>query len=132
LTDEVRVVVVLAWLTTWDTAALVLVRKLPSPTYVAVIEWVPAAKPLVEKVAVNGAVADRAPVPITVVPSRKFTVPVGVPAPGAVTVTVAVNVTLCPNVDGFREEARVVIVLALLTTWLTGELVLVRKLPSPT
>jgi hypothetical protein len=64
----------------------------------------------------NGAVADNVPLPITVVPSRKLTEPVGLPAPGAVAVTVAVNVTLCPKVDGFKEEARAVLVLALLTT----------------
>jgi len=38
LTDEVRPVVVLALLTICDTAVLVLVRKLPSPWYAAVIE----------------------------------------------------------------------------------------------
>jgi len=70
---------------------------------------------LVEKVAVNGAVADSVPLPMTVVPSRKFTVPVGVPAPGAVTVTVAVNVTLCPKTDGFTDDVRLVLVPALLT-----------------
>jgi hypothetical protein len=47
----------------------------------------------VVKAAVKGEVADKVPLPITVVPSRKFTVPVGVPVPGATTVTVAVKVT---------------------------------------
>ena len=75
----------------------------------------PTASVLVEKVAVNGAVADSVPLPMTVVPSRKFTVPVGVPAPGAVTVTVAVNVTLCPKTDGFTDDVRLVLVPALLT-----------------
>jgi len=45
------------------------------------------------KVATNGADADKVPVPITVAPSRKFTVPAGLPAPGATTATVAVKVT---------------------------------------
>ena len=81
---------------------------------------------------VNGAAAGNEQLPITVAPSRKFTVPVGLPAPGAVTVTVAVNVTDCPNTDGFAEEARAVLVLALLTTWLTAVLVLVLKLTLPT
>jgi hypothetical protein len=93
---------------------------------------VPAAKLLVLKVAINGEVADSVPLPITVVPSRKLTDPVGVPAPGLTTATVAVNVILCPKVDGLRDEARVVVVLALLTTWDTAPLVLVRKFPSPT
>ncbi len=75
----------------------------------------PTARILVEKVAVNGEVADKVPLPITVTPSRKFTVPVGVPAPGATIATVAVNVTLCPKTDGFTDEATVVVVLALFT-----------------
>ena len=91
----------------------------------------PAAKLVVEKVAVNGAVADNVPLPITVVPSRKLTVPVGVPAPGLTMATVAVNVTLCPTTDGFRDEERLVVVLALLTTWDSAELVLPLKLVLP-
>jgi hypothetical protein len=70
---------------------------------------------LVAKVAMKGAVADKVPLPITVVPSRKLTVPVGVPAPGAETVTVAVKVTLCPKTDGLVPEATVVAVVALFT-----------------
>jgi hypothetical protein len=58
---------------------------------------------------------DTAPVPRVVVPSKNVTVPVGLPAPGLTTVTVAVKVTLCPEVDGFTDEARPVAVLALLT-----------------
>ena len=46
-----------------------------------------------------------------------WTVPVGVPAPGATAVTVAVNVTDWPNTDGLTEEARDVELLALLTVW---------------
>jgi hypothetical protein len=84
------------------------------------------------KVHVNGAAAGNEQLPITVAPSRKLTVPVGLPAPGAVIVTVAVKVTLCPNTDGLAEEATLVVVFALLTTWLTAALVLVLKLPSPT
>ena len=120
-----------ALFTTWLTAPLVLVLKLPSPTYVAVIECVPAPNVAVLNVQVNGAAAGNAQLPIVVAPSRKFTVPVGVPAPGEVTLTAAVNVTLCPNTDGLREEARVVLVDALLTTWLTTPLVLVLKLALP-
>ena len=44
-------------------------------------------------VAVNGAVARRAPAPSDFTPSKNSTVPVGVPAPGETTLTVAVNVT---------------------------------------
>ena len=81
---------------------------------------------------VNGAAAGNEQLPIVAAPSRKLTVPVGVPAPGAVTVTVAVNVTLCPKTDGLRDEARLVLVDALLTTWLTTALVLVLKFALPT
>ena len=80
----------------------------------------------------NGAVADSVPLPITVVPSRKLTVPAGVPAPGLTTAIVAVKVVDCPKTDGLTDDVRLVVVLALFTTWLTAVLVLVRKLPSPT
>src|SRR4051794_39314349 len=43
------------------------------------------------------------------------TVPVGTPAPGAAAVTVAVNVTACPNTDGLLEDDSDVCVSALLT-----------------
>jgi hypothetical protein len=76
-------------------------------------------------------VADNEPVPNEVVPSKNVTVPVGVPAPGAATVTVAVNVTACPKTGELTDEATVVVVLALLTTWLTAVLVLALKLAFP-
>jgi len=66
-----------------------------------------------------------------VAPSRKFTVPAGLPAPGETTATVAVKVTVCPEVDGFRDEATVVVVLALLAARVNTALVLVLKLVSP-
>ena len=67
-------------------------------------------------VQLKGAAAGNVQVPIVVAPSRKLTVPPGLPAPGATTATVAVNVTLCPKTDGLAEEVRLVLVLALLTT----------------
>ena len=69
--------------------------------------------------------------PRVVVPSLKVTVPLGAPAPGATTLTDAVNVTVWPNTDGFGEELSEVTVLSLLTTWLTTVEVLAVKLPSP-
>jgi hypothetical protein len=87
--------------------------KLASPLYCAVIEKLPECVNVAVSVAVPA--ADSGLVPIVIVPLRKVTVPVGVPAPGAVTVTVAVNVTACPTADGFCDEANVVVVLALLT-----------------
>ena len=68
-------------------------------------------------------------VPREVTPSKNSTDPVAVPAPGAVAATVAVKVTDCPKTEGV-VEANVVVVLALLTTWLTAVLVLARKLES--
>ena len=56
------------------------------------------------------------------------TVPVAVPAPGACTVTVAVNVTDCPTLDGFAEEVscgRGVRLLHFLTKRARGALVVV-------
>ena len=48
-------------------------------------------------------------------PSLKVTVPVGVPAAGAVAVTVAVKVTLCPDTEGLTDELSAVVVPPLLT-----------------
>ena len=61
-----------------------------SPPYEALIEWDPAER---DDIAGELAIPPASvPVPSTVGPSRKVTVPVGVPAPGAVTFTVAVKV----------------------------------------
>ena len=46
--------------------------------------------------------------PSVVAPSLNVTVPVGVPAPGRSTVTVAVNVTDWPKTEGLAEEVSVV------------------------
>ena len=45
-----------------------------------------------------------------------MTVPVGVPAPGAVTVTAAVKVTDCPLTEGFRLLVTVAVVVAAFAT----------------
>ena len=74
---------------------------------------------------------DSVTVPREVVPSKNSTVPAAVPAPGAVVATVAVKVTDCPKTEGFASDVNAVVVLALFTTWLTAELVLVMKLESP-
>jgi hypothetical protein len=58
-------------------------------------------------------------------------VPVGVPAPGAVTLSVAVKVTDCPNTDGFTLEVTAVVVSALFTVCGAPLEVLVLKLLSP-
>src|SRR4051812_1930992 len=63
-------------------------------------------------------------------PSLNCTVAVGAPDPGAVTVTVAVNVTGCPTNDGFNEEVTAVDVDALATVCATV-LLLILKFASP-
>ena len=52
----------------------------------------------------------RTAVPSVFGPSRNVTVPVGVPAPGATALTVAVNDTTCPAADGFGADVSVVVV----------------------
>src|SRR5205085_1573882 len=93
--------------------------------------WLPTLRLEVAHVATPAASACAPQPVIELPPSLKFTVPVGVPAPGAVAVTVAVKVTLCPNTDGFTDDVRLVVVLAWLTTCDTAELVLVAKFVSP-
>jgi hypothetical protein len=53
--------------------------KRVSPPYCAVMEWLPAASELLEKVATPEVLS--VPVPKDVVPSRKVTVPVGMAVP---------------------------------------------------
>ena len=72
------------------------------------------------------------PDPIETPLSRKLTVPVGMPAPGATAATAALKVTACPNTDGFRLEVTLVVVIALFTTCTNAvEVLLALKLLSP-
>jgi len=59
------------------------------------------------------------PVPSVVAPSRNVTIPVAVEG-----VTVAVNVTACPKVDGFTFVPTAVVVFALFTVCVKGDEVL--------
>lgn len=68
-------------------------------------------------------------VPRVVLPSLKVTVPVTIPPYCGE--TVAVNVTACPAVDGFEDELRAVLVLALEITWLRAGEVLAAYVVSP-
>jgi hypothetical protein len=52
------------------------------------------------------------PDPKRVVPSKKLTVPVAVPAPGETAATVAVKVTVWPKAEGLAEDVNAVVVLA--------------------
>ena len=99
-----------------DSAEDVLVVKLLSPPYTAVIEWGDPLKESVEVLNVATPEPFSVPVPSVVAPSLKVTVPVGVPVEeGELSVTVAVNVTEAPEQDGLAEEATAVDVLALFT-----------------
>jgi hypothetical protein len=59
------------------------------------------------------------------------TVPVGVPAPGAIGLTVPVKVTGCPKAEGFWEEVTLVPTSALVTCCFTAGLILSVKWLSP-
>jgi hypothetical protein len=107
----------------------VLVRKFPSPLYTAVIVWLPFASTLVASVATP--LPFTLVVPSEVLPALNVTVPVAAPAPGATALVVAVNVTLWPGSVGVAEVVTTVLVLALLTVWLSEVLVLPPKLASP-
>ena len=62
-------------------------------------------------------------------PSEKITGPVGLPVP--VPVTVAVKVTFWPEAEGLAEDRTTVLVLALVTDWVTAAGLLALKFASP-
>jgi hypothetical protein len=64
-------------------------------------------------------------------PSWKVTVPVGVPEPGGLAVTVAVKVTACPDEEGLTDELSAVLVVPLFTVCVSAAEVLAMKLASP-
>jgi hypothetical protein len=66
------------------------------------------------------------PVPSVAVPSLNVTVPVAVEG-----VTVAVNFTEAPKVEGLREEAKATVEFALLTVCVRAVDVLLLKFVSP-
>src|ERR1041385_2330474 len=70
-------------------------------------------------------------VPSDVAPSKNSTVPLGLPAPGGLTETVAGSATLWPTTDGFGDEPSAVDVAAAFTVWLCAADVLPLKLGSP-
>src|SRR6266850_6800473 len=90
----------------WLSGKDVLPLQNRSPEYRAVIACTPAASALVVSVARSE--ASRGRVPREVAPSKKVTVPVGVPVAGGKTATVAVNVTGWPTTAGFRDDATAV------------------------
>lgn len=70
-------------------------------------------------------------VPTVAAPFFNVTDPVGVPVPGAIVVTVIVNVTGLPKVDGFGEEVSFVMLAALLTVCVRTAEMLVLKFALP-
>jgi hypothetical protein len=112
LVELLSAVVLLSWLTVCVSADDVLVLKLPSPLYTAVIECDATLNELVLNVAVPEL---KLLVASDVAPSLNVTVPVGVPAPGAAALTVAVKVTAWPETDGLTEEATALVLPLLLT-----------------
>jgi hypothetical protein len=88
-----------------------------------VIEFDPTASVEMLKVAFPALIV---PVPSVALPSMNVTVPVAV-----VGVTVAVNVTDEPYVDGFVDEASVTVVFVLFTVWVSTEDVLLLSFVSP-
>src|SRR4029077_7775982 len=111
--DAVNAVVVLPLLIVSVSAVEVLGATPVSPSYVAVIAWAPTVNPLVVSVAWRAAFNGR--VSSGVAPSRKVTVAGGVPAPGATTLTVAVNTTGRPATEGFGVAIRAVALAARVT-----------------
>jgi hypothetical protein len=77
-----------------------------------VIRWLPITSDEVVKVPLPEV---RLAVPRVVEPSKKVTVPVGVPTPGEEALTVAVNVTAWLKDDGLSDEVTVAELFALLT-----------------
>ena len=104
---DATLVVAVAWFTASVRMPEVLLAKLLSPLYLAVIECEPAVK---FETASCATLLEIAVVPKDVVPSKKVTVPVGVPVP--VGCTVAVKTTDWPNVAGFTFDATLVVAVA--------------------
>src|SRR5712691_7427873 len=97
----------------------------------AVMPWLPTPA----KVSLHDATPPISGVPtqpaMLAPPSRKVTVPVGVPLPGGFAVTVAVKVTLWPTTEGLTDEPSEVVVGSWFTVWVSGAEVLGLKVASP-
>jgi hypothetical protein len=74
---------------------------------------------------------ERFALPRVVVPSLNVTVPIGVPLPGAITLTVAFRVTDWFKTDGFGVAVSAVVVEGTFTVCVTAVDVLARKLVAP-
>ena len=124
--DELSAVLVVVLFTTCDTAAEVLAAWLASPLYATVTLCVPTVS---ADVASDAAPPAKFCVPNVAVPFLNATVPVGVPP--EIDVTVALNVTLCPKLEGFALDVTVVAVVYLLTVSVKIAEVLAKNVVSP-
>src|SRR6202023_287219 len=97
----------------------------------AVMVWLPAPAYVTPQLAMPATRAWLTQPAMLTPPSWKVTVPVGVPAPGGLAVTVAVKVPLWPATEGLAEELSAVVVASWLTVWVRFGEVLVLKLASP-
>jgi len=124
---DANVIVVVAPFTVCESTGDVLPVWVASPLYCAVMECVPTARVDVENVATPLPLS--ADVPSGTAPSMNVTVPVA-PEGG---LTVAENVTCCPNPEGLSDDVSAVVVLMVLaeTVCVTGDEVLPPKLLSP-
>src|SRR5262245_51936265 len=91
------------------------------PLYVAVTVVVPTGKADVVRLALPFA---RLTVPSVVVPAVNVTLPTGTTVGER---TLALNVTLCPTIDGLGDAVTVVVVVAWLTTWVSVSVVLLLR-----
>jgi hypothetical protein len=89
---ESRLTELASWFSDCESDGELLVRKLPSPLYVAVIVCPAVVNAEVLMLAVLP--LRETGLPICVLPSKNVTVPVGVPAPRPAAVTVAVKSTV--------------------------------------
>jgi len=128
LVEEVIDVIVPSLLTVCVNADDVLVAKLASPPYTAVMLWLPLERVEVENVATPAPFS--VPMPSVVAPSLKVTVPVGLPEPGDTAKIVAVKETDWPKTEGLAEDVRDVVLAAALTVCVKVP-VLIWKLLSP-
>jgi hypothetical protein len=110
-------------------AGEVLVMKLVSPSYLAVIAFEPTGRVVVVSAAVPA--LPSVAVPSEVVPLKNSTVPVGVPVPGLVAVTVAVREIEAPVLPDEGDAVSAVVVLACATVTVVAVEVLPVKLRSP-
>ena len=108
--------------------AEVLLVKLVSLPYSALIAWPPRASDEVVNVAEP---FTRVSVSTAVSPSKKVTVPVGDPLPGATAVTVAWKLRDWPRTAGLSEVEMEVLVPSWLTVWVKAVEVLTAKSVLP-